>query len=153
MGVMEIDPLGEPPVEKPVPAQLVALVLPQVRSVEPPIGTVSGLAESVAATAGITVMVWPAGVLAAPPEPEQVTTYSVVAVGATSTLPLVAPPVSKPVPTQLVASVLDQVSWLVPPTGIVEKSAESVAVTAAPTVTVVFAARLCAPPAPEHVTE
>ena len=71
----------------------------------------------------------------------------------TVTLPLAAPVVSKFVPTQPVASVLLQVSWLLPPSGMVAKSAPSVAVTAGPTVIVCCAGALGAPPAPVQVTE
>ena len=76
-----------------------------------------------------------------------------VAVGVTDTLPLGAPAVSKFTPTQVVTSVLLQVSWLLPPSGIVAKSAPRVAVTAGPTVMVCCAGALVAPPAPLHVTE
>ena len=76
-----------------------------------------------------------------------------MAAGVTETLPLTAPAVSKLVPTQLVASVLLQVSWLLPPSGIVAKSAPSVAVTAGPTVIVCCTGALVAPPTPVHVTE
>ena len=76
-----------------------------------------------------------------------------VVVGETMALPLVASPVEKPVPVHTVASVLLQVSWLLPPSGINAKSAPSVAVTAGPTVTVAPAGALVAPPAPSHTTE
>jgi hypothetical protein len=68
-------------------------------------------------------------------------------------VPLVAPPVEKPTPVQLVASVLDQSRSLAPPSGMALGVAVSVAVTAAPTVTVALAVLLVAPPAPVQVTE
>ena len=70
-GAIEIVPLGAPPVENPVPVQLVALVLLQLRSAAPPSGTALGVVDKVAATAGITVTVTSTGVLAAPPAPPQ----------------------------------------------------------------------------------
>jgi hypothetical protein len=76
-----------------------------------------------------------------------------VTAGETWTLPLAAPPVEKPVPVQLVASVLDHVRSLAPPSAIVVGDAPIVAVTAAPTVTVALAGVLVAPPAPVQVTE
>ena len=76
-----------------------------------------------------------------------------VALGVTWIEPLASPPVEKPVPVQVVAAVLPQVSSLVPPSGIVVKSAIRLAVTAAPTVTVAPAGTLVAPPAPVQVTE
>ena len=76
-----------------------------------------------------------------------------MAVGVTVTLPLTAPPVSKLVPTQAVASVLLHVSWLLPPRGIASTSAPRVAVTAGPTLTVWRTGAVVAPPAPVQVTE
>ena len=76
-----------------------------------------------------------------------------VAVGVTGTLPALRPPVSKPVPAQPVASVLLQVSTLDPPRAIDDGSAASVAVMAGPTVIVVPAGALVAPPAPVHTIE
>jgi hypothetical protein len=133
--------------------QLVAFELPQVSVLEPPCAMDVGEAVTVATTAGPTVTVAAAGALAAPPAPVQVTEKAVVALGVTVSVPLVAPPVAKPLPVQLVASVLFQVSRLLPPLAIVVGDAVRVAVTAAPTVTVAFAGALVALPGPVHVTE
>jgi hypothetical protein len=73
-------------------------------------------------------------------------------VGETCTDPFVAPPVSKPVPTQLVALPLLQPRSLEPPGAIESGVAVSETVTAGPTVTVTFAGALVAPPAPAHVS-
>ena len=152
-GITATVPFTAPPVENPTPVQLVASVLLQVKSLEPPSGMSVGTAASAAVTAGPTVIVCAAGELVAPPAPSQVTEYTVVTRGDTETAPLVRPPVEKPVPVQLVASVLPQVSWLVPPSGIWSRSAESVATTAAPTVTVASTGVLTAPPSPSHTRE
>jgi hypothetical protein len=64
-----------------------------------------------------------------------------------------APPVSKPVPVQLVASVLLHVRSLEPPRAIVVGLALSVTVTGGPIVSVAFAGGLVAPPLPLQVTE
>jgi len=65
-------PAGASAVSKPMPVQLVALALPQSRSLEPPSAIVSGSAVSEAVTAEPTVTVALAGVLVAPPAPEQI---------------------------------------------------------------------------------
>ena len=122
------------------PLQLVAFVLDHVRSLEPPSAIVSGAAASEAVTGAPTVTVALAGALVAPPAPVQMTEYAVVTVGETETLPLGSPPVLKPVPTHADASVLPQVSVLVPPGAIVGGAAASVAVGAGPTTTVAAAA-------------
>jgi hypothetical protein len=60
-------------VEKPMPVQLVALVLLQLRSLVPPGAIVSGVAVSDAVTTSPTVTVAVAGGLVAPPAPRHVT--------------------------------------------------------------------------------
>jgi hypothetical protein len=102
-GEIEMLPLGAPLVEKPVPTQLVALVLLQLKSAEPPIGTALGVVANVADTAAMTVTVTSTGVLVAPPAPAQVSEYTVVVAGETPSTPAIAPPVSKLVPVQDVA--------------------------------------------------
>ncbi len=72
VGAIDMLPLGAPLVEKPLPTQLVALVLPQLRSEAPPIGTALGVVVNVAEIAAITVTVTSTGVLEAPPAPLQV---------------------------------------------------------------------------------
>ena len=72
-------------------------------------------------------------------------------VGETCTEPFVAAPVSKPVPTQLVALPLLQLSSLEPPGAIASGVAVSATVTAEPTTTVTLAGWLWAPPAPAQV--
>jgi hypothetical protein len=145
-------PLTAPPVEKPTPVQLVALVLLHARLLEPPRAMVSGVAVSDAVMAGPTVIVKSAESFA-PPEPSQSTEYWVVVVGETGTLPATAPPVAKPVPVQVVALELLQVSTPEPPRGIDEKSAVRNAVTPPPTATEAFAVVLVAPPGPVQMTE
>jgi hypothetical protein len=102
--------------------------------------------------AGPTVIVKSAESFA-PPEPSQSTEYWVVVVGETGTLPATAPPVAKPVPVQVVALELLQVSTPEPPRGIDEKSAVRNAVTPPPTATEAFAVVLVAPPGPVQMTE
>jgi hypothetical protein len=75
-----------------------------------------------------------------------------VVVGVSWTLPLVAPPVVKPVPVQLVAFALVQARSLLPPSGTEEGVAVRVTVTAGPTVTVTLAGVLVAPPGPPQVS-
>ena len=133
--------------------QLVAFVLPQVSSLDPPAAMALTEAESSAVTAGPTVTVALAAGLVAPPAPVHVTEYAVVAAGETETLPLGASPVAKPTPVQLVALPPLQESVLEPPCAIASGVAVSVAETAAPTVTVTEAGLLVAPPAPVQVTE
>ena len=66
VGLTEAVPLVAPPVEKPVPVQLVVWVLLQVRLDEPPLLTLLGVAVSVAlALATVTVTVCEA---VAPPQ-------------------------------------------------------------------------------------
>jgi hypothetical protein len=77
----------------------------------------------------------------------------VVALGVTCALPLARPPVEKPVPAQLVALPLVQVSVLVPPSGMAVGDAARFAVTGGPTVTVAPAGVLVAPPAPVQLSE
>jgi hypothetical protein len=153
VGEIEMLPLGAPPVEKPLPTQLVALVLLQARSAEPPIGTALGVVVNVAETASITVTVTSSGVLVAPPAPLQVSEYTVVVVGETASTPETASEVSKWVPVQDVAFWLLHDSSVVPPSGKLRKSALRLAVTAGPTLMVCWAGALVAPPAPVQVTE
>jgi len=73
VGETETLPLAAPPVEKPVPVQLMAFVLPQASVLDPPSAMVSGVAVSDAVGAGVTVTVVLTGVVVAPPAPVQVT--------------------------------------------------------------------------------
>jgi hypothetical protein len=75
-----------------------------------------------------------------------------VVVGETCTEPFAWPAVSKPVPTQLVALPLLQLSSLEPPGAIESGVAVSETVTAAPTTTVALAGWLVAPPAPVQLS-
>jgi hypothetical protein len=152
VGETDAVPAAAPAVSKPAPVQLVALTLLQVSSLLPPIAMTSGSALSRAVTGPPTVTVASAGLLAAPPAPVHVSEYVVSTFGETDTLPSVAPAVKNPVPVQVVALALDQLSVLEPPSAMAVGSADSAAVTAEPTVTVVLAGRLIAPPAPVHVT-
>jgi hypothetical protein len=68
--------------------------------------------------------------------------------GDTLRVPFGAPPVSNPVPVQLVALALPHSRSLEPPSAIVSGVAVSEAVTAPPTVTVAVAGALIAPPSP-----
>jgi hypothetical protein len=74
-----------------------------------------------------------------------------VAAGETGKLPLGVPPVEKPVPTHVLAFVLDQARLLVSPAAMVVGVAVSCAVTLPPTLIVTLAGVLIAPPAPTHV--
>jgi hypothetical protein len=74
-------------------------------------------------------------------------------VGETDVLPLTAPPVENPLPTQLVALALPHSSVLDPVGAMVGGVAVRVAETAEPTVTLAVAGWLVAPPAPVHVIE
>ena len=145
-------PTTEPPVSKPapVPVQLVAFALDQLRSLAPPSAMTFGIAVSVAATGAVTITVTLWVWLVEPPGPVQISWYSVVVVGVTGALPLGAPAVVKPTPLQLVASVLDQLRSLVPPLAIVVRLALRVAVGAGITVTDVAIGALVAPPAPRQ---
>ena len=71
VGETDTLPVVAPPVENPVPSQLVALALPHSRVVEPPSAMAVGVAVSVAATAEPTVTLAVAGWLVAPPSPVQ----------------------------------------------------------------------------------
>ncbi len=73
VGETAVVPLGAPPVSNPVPVQLVASVLLQVKSLEPPRAIVVGLALNVTATRGPIVSVAFAGGLVVPPLPAQIT--------------------------------------------------------------------------------
>ena len=72
VGETETLPLAAPPVEKPVPVQLVALVLLHASVLDPPEAMALGVAVREAVGAGPTVTIALAGALVAPPAPVQV---------------------------------------------------------------------------------
>lgn len=118
------------PDHAPLPVQLVALVVVQLRVLEPPTATEPGLAEKFTVGGGVadaTVTLTERLVL--PPCPlVQVRVNVVLAVNAALvSLPLVArEPLHPPLALQLSASVLDHVSMVVAPLGTEVGLAESV---------------------------
>lgn len=120
------------PDHAPLPVQLVALVVVQLRVLEPPTATETGLAEKFTVGGGVadaTVTVTERAVL--PPCPfVQVNVKVVLAVSpALVSLPLVdRVPLHPPLAVQPLASVLDQVSVVVAPLATEVGLAESVTV-------------------------
>jgi hypothetical protein len=135
-----------------VAVQLVALLTSHSSSLEPPCAIVVGVAVSETVGRGAIVTVVLTGGLIAPPPPAHDIEYVVVAAGETAMLPLVAPPVEKPVPAQVVAFALDQLRLLVPPAPMVPGVADSWAVTLPATLMVTLAVGLTAPPAPTQIS-
>ena len=136
----------------PVPVHDVALVELQVNIEEAPLSTAVGFAANVAVGFGTMVTVAVAGVLA-PPIPEQVSEYVVVAVSAPVVCePLVgcAPANVPPVIVQEVALVELQVNVEDPPLAIDVGLAVSVA-TGLGTMVTVAVAGVLVPPAPVQV--
>jgi hypothetical protein len=103
----------------------------------------------------VTVTVAEAGVAVVPPGPVQAREYVVVAVGETSSVPLIAcAPVQPPEAVQVVALVLDQVSVELPPV-VIDVGLELSATVGSGdvTVTVAEAGVAVVPPGPVHAIE
>ena len=147
VGETGTEPLAAPPVSKPVPTQLVALVPVHVSVDVPPSAIAGGVAPRVAVTLPPTVTMACAMGLLAPPLPLHVTPYAVLVVGDTSIWPLTAPPVEKPMPVQLVAFTPLHSRLLEPPSAIAAGVAVSEAEMAGPTV-IVKSVESLAPPDP-----
>ena len=147
-GVTETLPLAAPPVVKWVLVQNVASVLPQLRSTLPPSGMAAKSAVTLAVTGGPTETLVESLPLA-PPSPRHERSRGRVpcSPGVMDVDPEVAPPVSKPTPAQLLASVLDQVTCTLPPRGNAVKSTPRLAVTGGPTVTVMLSPPVAPPSA------
>ena len=117
-----------------VAEQLVAFALDQVSKLVPPnaIDWTSAIIDAVGA--GPTEMLTESDA-EAPPAPTHVRMYVVDSVGLWLIVPVDAPPVEKMSPLHSVAFALDQVRSIDPPDAIEVSDAESVAVTAGPTLT------------------
>lgn len=155
-GVGWVPAVALAPLQPPVAVQALELLDDQVSTLTPPGATVAGLADRVTVGAagvagGVTVTVVEA--LAAPPVPEQLRSYVLVATSApVEALPLIPrDPLQAPEDVQAEALVEVQASVALPPLAIVPGVEVKVTVGAGITVTVALA--LVLPPAPVQARE